>query len=557
LVNGNFQRTGKSMRNYLKILVPLFLLVSIGTLVSQHSNNRSEGTRNILLFNDVLKIVSDYYVDPIPPEDLVMGAVEGLVESLDIHSQLLDQRHHRRLMEQTRGRFGGIGIEISIRDDSLTVLAPIPGTPAHRAGLQSGDRIVRIEEEPTKGMSLEEAVSKLKGEPGTLVNIWIHRLGVDEDIHFPIVRAIIKIESVQGKFMLTPDIGYVRLGVFSDKSGQELLEAINELKAHGMKRLIFDLRDNPGGLLSRAVDVADIFLDPGQIIVSTRGRIRNSNQVFKAKRPPAWGDGPVICLISRGSASASEIVSGALQDHDKAVIMGSTSYGKGSVQTVIDLRDNYSLKLTTAKYYTPSGRCIHSDERGGVGHHPILSAEDTLQNFTTDAGRIVHGGGGITPDLILRRDTLVSSAERRIYKQAGKFRNLMFRFAVEFKNENPSVVADSIDSVEYMENFQDRVVQLTPGILDKARKMMLDNGFELNEEEFEEIDSLLRQWIYYHIADACYDRNTAQRVLADFDKQLRKAIELIGQAPLAGNFVEMILAGRTLPDTLDLVGMTR
>ena len=545
------------MRNHFKILVPLFLLLGVSTLVSQHSAGRSDGTRNLLLFNDVLKIVSDYYVEPIPPEDLVMEAVQGLVESLDIHSALLDQRHHRRLMEQTRGQFGGIGIEISIRDDSLTVLAPIPGTPAHRVGLQSGDRIVRIEDEPTKGMSLEVAVSKLKGEPGTLVNVWIHRLGVDQDIHYPIVRAIIKIESIQAKFMLGPEVGYVRLGVFSDKSGKELLDAINSLKAHGMKRLIFDLRDNPGGLLSRAVDVADIFLDPGQVIVSTRGRIRNSNQVFEADKPPSWSEGPVICLISRGSASASEIVSGALQDHDKAVIVGITSYGKGSVQTLIDLSDNYALKLTTAKYYTPSGRCIHSDDNGDDGHHTILAAEDTLQTFTTDAGRIVHGGGGITPDLILRPDTVVTSAERKISKQAGNFRNMMFRFAVAFKNENPAVGADSIDSVEYTENFKQKIVELDSGIIAEARKMLLDGGIELTEKEFEETDSFLRQWIYYYIADACYDRNTANHVWADYDKQLQKAIELIQQAPLAGNFVETILTGRTLPDTLDLVGMTR
>ena len=545
------------MRNHFKILVPLFLLLGVSTLVSQHSAGRSDGTRNLLLFNDVLKIVSDYYVEPIPPEDLVMEAVQGLVESLDIHSALLDQRHHRRLMEQTRGQFGGIGIEISIRDDSLTVLAPIPGTPAHRVGLQSGDRIVRIEDEPTKGMSLEVAVSKLKGEPGTLVNVWIHRLGVDQDIHYPIVRAIIKIESVQAKFMLGPEVGYVRLGVFSEKSGKELLDAINSLKAHGMKRLIFDLRDNPGGLLSRAVDVADIFLDPGQVIVSTRGRIRNSNQVFEADKPPSWSEGPVICLISRGSASASEIVSGALQDHDKAVIVGITSYGKGSVQTLIDLSDNYALKLTTAKYYTPSGRCIHSDDNGDDGHHTILAAEDTLQTFTTDAGRIVHGGGGITPDLILRPDTVVTSAERKISKQAGNFRNMMFRFAVAFKNENPAVGADSIDSVEYTENFKQKIVELDSGIIAEARKMLLDGGIELTEKEFEETDSFLRQWIYYYIADACYDRNTANHVWADYDKQLQKAIELIQQAPLAGNFVETILTGRTLPDTLDLVGMTR
>lgn len=545
------------MRNHLKILVIMFLLFGVSTIGSQNTDNRSGGTRNLLLFNDVLKIISDYYVDFVPPEDLLMGAIEGLIESLDIHSQILDQRHHRRLMEQTRGQFGGIGIEISIRDDTLTVLAPIPGTPAHRIGLQSGDRIVRIEDEHTQGMSLEEAVSKLKGEPGTLVNIWVSRLGVDEDIYFPIVRAIIKIESIQGEFMLTPEIGCVRLGVFSDKSSEELVGAIEGLKARGMKKLIFDLRDNPGGLLSRAVDVADIFLEPGQVIVSTRGRLKNSNQVFSAEKPPVWGDGPIICLIGHGSASASEIVSGALQDHDKAVIMGITSYGKGSVQTVIDLKNsNYALKLTTAKYYTPSGRCIHSDDQGRDGHHTLLSAEDTLQSFTTDAGRIVHGGGGITPDLILRREKW-NDSEMEIIKQAGNFRNLMFRIAVKFKKENPAVGADSIDSVEYIENFKDRVVELTPEIINKARNMMLDKGFELTEEEFEEVDPLLRQWIYYYIADACYDRNTAQRILTGYDKQLQKAIELIEQAPLASNFVETILAGRTLPDTLDLVDMTR
>jgi carboxyl-terminal processing protease len=201
----------------------------------------------------------------------------------------------------TSGKFGGIGIEISIRDDTLTVLSPIPGTPASRVGLQAGDRIVRIEDEPTYGMKLEEAVKRLKGKPGTLVNVWVHRMGMEEDILFPIVRAIIKIESVQEKYMLTPEIGYVRLGVFSDKSGEELVGALAELKERGMKKLIFDLRDNPGGLLSRAVDVADIFLDEGQVIVSTRGRLRTANKVYRAQNPPIWGDGPVITMISGGS----------------------------------------------------------------------------------------------------------------------------------------------------------------------------------------------------------------------------------------------------------------
>lgn len=539
------------MKRLAKVIVIFLMLLGVGTLSSQYPENKSGGTKDLLLLNDVLGVVSEYYVDQIPPEDLVMEAIEGLVESLDPHSQLLDQRHHSRLMEQTKGEFGGIGIEISIRDDTLTVLSPIPGTPASRVGLQAGDRIVKIENEPTYGMKLEEAVKRLKGKPGTLVNIWVRRMGVDEDIHFAITRAIIKIESVQGKFMLTPQIGYVRLGVFSDKSGEELVEAIDDLKAHGMQKLIFDLRDNPGGLLNRAVDVANIFLEPGQVIVSTRGRIRTANKVFRAENPPLWNEGPIITLISGGSASASEIVSGALQDHDKSVIMGTTSYGKGSVQTLIDLREDYALKLTTAKYYTPSGRCIHSDENAGESHHPLLTPEDTMQVFTTDSGRIVHGGGGITPDLIVKPDSLTGS-EHKIYKQVGKFRNLMFRYAVEFKNTHPEAGRDSIDSVQYLPGFEDRVVKITPQMIADLRKLMLEGGFDLTPAEFNGADSLIRQWMYYYIADACFDRNTAQRILSEYDKQVIKAVELLEKAPAKGKFVETLLAGRTIPDTLDL-----
>ncbi len=538
-------------------LTALLLVFTIsGTAGSQFSDGGSAGTKNYQMLQEVIDVLSEQYVDELPPEDLIMGAVEGLVQSLDPHSQLLDKSRHSRLMEQTRGEFGGIGIEISMRDDSLTVLSPIPGTPAQRVGLQSGDRIVKVEHEWTDGMSLEDAVKRLKGKPGTIVNIWIGRIGVDEHIHFEITRAIIRIESLQGKFMLAPDIGYIRLGVFSDKSGHEMAESIVELQKLGMKKLIFDLRDNPGGLLSRAVDVADIFLDPGEVIVSTRGRISSSNQVFKARRSPLWNGGAVVTMISGGSASASEIVSGALQDHDKAVIMGTNSYGKGSVQTIIDLRDSYALKLTTAKYYTPSGRCIHSDRRAGDYHQALLTAEDTAQVYFTDSGRKVRGGGGITPDLVTPPDSL-SEAERKIFRQAGKFRNLLFRYAVQYKADHPDYVNESLDGVVYSENFRDKVVKLTDEVMVDVRQKMLDEGFELSEQEFDETDNLLRQWVYYYLADAGYDHNTAQRISAGYDKQLQQALALLRAAPAKGNFVETVLAGRTLPDTLDALTLSR
>lgn len=535
----------------ISVIAFVFSLLTFNIGVSQSEDGAGGGAKNLLLLNEALNVLAEYYVDPIPPEDLVMEAIDGMVKSLDIHSQLLDQRHHSRLMEQTRGEFGGIGIEISIRDDSLTVLSPIPGTPASRVGLQAGDRIVRIEAEPTFGMSLDNAVRRLKGRPGTQVHIWVRRLGVDDEIHFEITRAIIKIESIQATFMIAPEVGYVRLSVFSEKSGLELLEAIEKLKARGMKKLVFDLRDNPGGLLSRAVDIADFFLEPGQVIVSTRGRISSANKVFRARNPVLWGDGPVVALISGGSASASEIVAGALQDHDKAVIMGSTSYGKGSVQTIIDLRDDFALKLTTAKYYTPSGRCIHADRGAGEEHQALLTSEDTLQTYRTDSGRAVRGGGGITPDLVFKSDTL-NAAERKIFRQVGLFRNLMFRYAVKFKTENPDQIANVLEAVDYVPGFKDKVVKITPRMMKEARQLMLENGFELTDDDFKQADSIIRQWMHYYIADAAYERNVAQRILAEYDNQIKKAVEIIEKAPPRVNFVETLLAGRVLPDTLSL-----
>ncbi len=535
----------------LSLIVLLLCALTVRVGVSQSDGGSSGGAKDLMQLNEVLNVLSEYYVDPIPPEDLVMEAIDGLVESLDIHSQLLDQRNHNRLMEQTRGEFGGIGIEISIRDDSLTVLSPIPGTPASRVGLQAGDRIVRIEHESTWQMALEAAVRRLKGKPGTQVNIWIRRMGVDDEIHFEITRDIIKIESIQAKFMLTPDVGYVRLSVFSDKSGVELVEAIGDLKRHGMKKMIFDLRDNPGGLLNRAVDVANIFLEPGQVIVSTRGRISSSNKVFRAANPPMWKNEPVITLISGGSASASEIVAGALQDHDKAVIMGTASYGKGSVQTIIDLRDDYALKLTTAKYYTPSGRCIHADKGAGEEHQALLTSEDTLQTYLTDSGRQVRGGGGITPDLVLKPDSL-NGAERKIFKQVGLFRNLMFRYAVQYRNTHPDLLKDSVESVGFVPNFKDNVLKITPKMMEEARQLMRDNGFELTEAEFRQAEKIIHQWMHYYVADAVFERNVSQRILALYDDQVMKAVEVIGKAVPQQDFVGTVLAGKTLPDTLEM-----
>jgi carboxyl-terminal processing protease len=312
------------------------------------------------IFSDVLDIVEKSYVDPVDSKELVRGAIQGMVQALDPHSAYLSPDAFKELQIDTKGEFSGIGIVITMQDNVLTVISPIEGSPAHTAGILAGDRILKVDGEDTKNMKLWEAVKKMRGKKGTTVVITVSREGLDEPKDFKIVRDVIPLESVRA-YVLKPGYGYLRITNFRDHTFQDVEAALKKLESGEtpIEGLILDLRDNPGGLLDQAVNVADVFLEEG-VIVSIKGRADSHSQTYSAHPDKEKHAYPIILLINEGSASASEIVAGALQDYGRALLLGATSFGKGSVQSVEPLRDGSGLKLTIARYYTPKGRVIQA-----------------------------------------------------------------------------------------------------------------------------------------------------------------------------------------------------
>ncbi len=315
---------------------------------------------NIRLFTDVLSVVQDNYAEDVDQKKLIYGAVKGMLQGLDPHSSFMAPEEYKEMQVETKGSFGGIGIEIGIRDGMLTVVAPIEDTPAFRAGIKAGDRIVKIDEKYTKDMSINDAVKLMRGPKGAKVSIWILRESWKDPQEFAITRDVIMVKSVKYK-SLEDGFGYIRIAQFQEKTTNDLEDALNKLgsKDGKLKGLILDLRNNPGGLLQQAVEVSDKFLDSG-LIVYTKGRAPGQDMRFEARTEGTHPQYPMIALVNGGSASASEIVAGALQDHKRAVILGTQTFGKGSVQTIMPLSDGSAIRLTTSKYYTPSGRSIQA-----------------------------------------------------------------------------------------------------------------------------------------------------------------------------------------------------
>jgi carboxyl-terminal processing protease len=312
---------------------------------------------NLELFATVIDLVQREYVEDVKPKDLIYGALEGMLTSLDPYSQFLDPETYQELKVETEGEFGGIGIVIAIKDGILTIVSPLEDTPGYKAGLEAGDRIVKINGESTKGITLMEAVKKLRGKPGTEVTLTVLREKEHRLIEFKIVRDIIKIKSVKEAKVLEDNIGYIKLMEFQENTTSDFKKALRELDAKGIEGLILDLRNNPGGLLDVAVDVTSEFLPQGKLIVYTKGRSEKQNMEFKSKGG-SFLEKPIIVLINKGTASGAEILSGALQDNNRAIIIGQASFGKASVQTIIPMKDGSALRLTTAHYYTPDGNLI-------------------------------------------------------------------------------------------------------------------------------------------------------------------------------------------------------
>jgi carboxyl-terminal processing protease len=338
------------------LLVVLTLSLG-GSAVSKVTDNAAT-YEQLRLFTEVLSIVQNQYVDEVPPKELIYSAIKGTLRGLDPHSSFLDPDSYREMQVETSGSFGGLGIEITLKDDILTVVAPIDGTPAYRAGLHTGDRIVKIDGLSTKDMQLADAVKRMRGKPGSKVTISVLREGWGESKDFDIVREQIKVQSVRTVEM-GDGIEYLKLRQFQEQSPHDLEVALEKFTKGGMKALILDLRNNPGGLLTAAVEVSEKFIDDGKLVVYTEGRVRNQNMRFSAHAKRGYSQMPMVVMVNQGSASASEIVAGALQDWGRATVVGTQTFGKGSVQTIIPLSDGSGLRLTTAKYFTPKGRSIH------------------------------------------------------------------------------------------------------------------------------------------------------------------------------------------------------
>jgi len=343
-----------------KLSLILFLvLFCTPSLQADENTIREETYKNLEVFSNVLMLLQEHYVDTIDPHDVISGAINGMLTSLDPHSAYMVPEDFKELQEETHGSFSGIGIEITINDGLLTVVSPIEDTPAYVAGLKAGDQIIKIEDEPTKNMTLMDAVKMLRGKKGTSVTISIYRTGWQELKDFTLVRDEIPLNSVKSS-ELTPDLFYIRISNFQANTTRDLQDALHEQEKKGpISGLILDLRNNPGGLLDQSVKVADVFLDSG-VVVSTRGRNKEQDMIFEAYMDEDNYTFPMIVLVNGGSASASEIVAGALQDHKRAIVLGTVTFGKGSVQTIIPMPDGAGLRLTTAKYYTPSGDSIQA-----------------------------------------------------------------------------------------------------------------------------------------------------------------------------------------------------
>jgi carboxyl-terminal processing protease len=378
------------MHNVLKkyqviVIIGFMLVVATGmgtSIATKVLATQSETYEKLKIFSEVLYLIQTNYVEEVDIQEVIYGGIHGMLKVLDPHSSFMPPDVYSEMQVETRGNFGGLGIQIAIKDDQLTVIAPIDDTPAFRAGIEAGDRIIKIEETLTKDMLLMEAVKLLRGPKGTAVTITIMRDNFEKPKEFTITRDIIELKSATSR-MLLDGIGYVRLRQFSENTSDELEDALNDLEAKGMEAVVLDLRSNPGGLLNSAVDVADKFLEKGKLIVYTEGRKKNQDMRFMAHDDFTHPNYPMVILVNHGSASASEIVAGALQAHARAILIGTQTYGKGSVQSVIPLSDNSGLRLTTAKYFTPDGRSIH--EKGIMPdiivpfEQPAIVAEEDTQ----------------------------------------------------------------------------------------------------------------------------------------------------------------------------------
>jgi carboxyl-terminal processing protease len=533
------------------VTVSVISFLSGGWLLQRGTAAGGNVYQQARLFDDVLGHVSAYYVDSLGETDLYQKATEGMLEQLkDPYSVLLTGDDYKMLTEQTSGNYAGLGIQIDVRDGWITVVAPLPETPAERAGVQTGDQIIEVDGKSTEGWKNDEAVKALRGVAGSKVTITVRRAGMPEPLKYPLTRAQIHIRSVPAGTMFDGGVGYISLNPVSETSAGELRQEITAMKRKGMKSLILDLRFNPGGLLDQGVEVSDLFLDSKQEIVSTRGRARGSTKQFFDDARQTWPELPIVVLVNEGSASAAEIIAGALQDHDRAVLVGTPTFGKGLVQTLFPLGEGVALKLTTARWFTPSGRTIQRtvESEEDQLEQAALEATDTLLGepdpsasdsairarpvYRTGAGRIVRGGGGIVPDIVIRSDTL-TEGEREFAKALGtnlpQYRDVLTGFALEQKSTK-KVTSEAFT--------------VSPEMRQRVFRRLQEKGVKLTPAEFDQGARLIDEQLGYEIARYVFGRPAELRRRVADDRQVQTALGLLRQAQTPKELLGLAVAAR-------------
>ena len=515
-------------RKPLLVLTVALVVLVFGTGAFGQAREPQDSTyANIERFIQILQQVRDHYAEPVKSDKLMDGAIRGMLHTLDPYSQYLDKDDAQKLSVITEGTYDGVGLSITSRDGWVTVISPIEGTPAWRAGIQGGDRIIKIDGASIQGLSMDDAIKKMRGERGTPVVLTIAREGRDKPIDFTVARDMIQIKSVPYAGMLSNGVGYIRLSTFSERSRDEIDAAIAKVEKENPKGLILDLRYNPGGLLSQAVEVSEEFAPRGKKIVYTRGQDLSQNKDYYSSSAQPHSRYPLVVLVNQYTASASEIVSGAIQDLDLGLVAGQTTFGKGLVQTVMPLTRSLKgpkLKLTTAKYYTPSGRCIQKDEQLKDG---ALAASDddsdtpalpdsmkakkkSKPEFHTEMGRTVFGGGGITPDVELDEVKYPQLVEDLESKQ------LFFKYAVKYASKHQEAPAK---------------YAITPSIREDFLSLLKAEKFDYDPDSLQAAQRFVDTGLRRELARRYAGDEAAYRVAIEDDDQVRSAAALFDKAP--------------------------
>lgn len=509
-------------------------------------------------FTEALDVIQQTYVEKVGPDKLVYSAVKGMLRALDPHSSFFDPKEFARLREDQHSKYFGLGIRVRplLRDHGRHVIVDPPaiGTPAYKKGLRAGDVITRIEGEPIDDWTSDDVVTHLKGPRGTTVNITIERPGVRDPLQFKIERDEIPLITVPYAFLLRPGIGYVKIDRFSESTSDELRDKLKELDSDNLSGLVLDLRDNPGGLLNQAIEVSDFFLPRGDMVVSTKGRAEGSAKSYKAPSAEKV-QVPVVVLINRHSASASEIVAGALQDHDRALIVGETSFGKGLVQSIFNLENDTGMALTTAKYYTPSGRLIQRDYSGSTFEY-IMNSNNGVPETTgerettsTDGGRKVYGGGGITPDvietarelnkfeaLLASKDVFFQYARRLTSGQVPAASHFRMPIKDDEVSKSPEKAPKSIPNLE-----------ITDAILADFKEYLAERRVEFTNEDIQNNVDFIKRRIKQEVYTSSFGLQEGFKAAIQGDSQVLKALEVMPEAKL------LMTSGKATPSADKLV----